>query len=197
MKRYDTVPLAHGPLVCHARDIAALCEWHAAWLYPRAMRTIAYASILWVTVCLLLPACEASPEGTRQSVIHDERDSFAFDGPPARVYRLAQELVAEKGFVLPDDADPIDRSISTNWKPGTLDSEQQFIVRFIGLKNDRFLVHLIGVSRDRDGNIYHRDRSADLEWELIQRAAPDRALDIATRANHRADAVRQRNNRRR
>jgi len=145
---------------------------------------------------LLLPllACETSPEGARQNKITSEKEAFVYQVPAARTYQLVRELLAEQGHQLPAvPARMMDADIASEWsKDG-----HRFIVRFITVDEDHYMVHIIGLGRHDDGTIYSRLRWTEYEWELIQRAEPARALDIARAAGQYADDIHKRNARRR
>lgn len=161
----------------------------------RSFVYLLFLPTLAIWIVALVAACDVSPEGARQQKINAEEQTFVFHTPPARTYDMARELIGEKGFTLPPGPPVMDRDIATDWVPGGLGGER-FLVRFIRVGPSAYLVHLVGQSRDRDGKIYSRLRWTDLEWELIQRAEPSRALSIAKAANRRADQVHKRNMRR-
>ncbi len=161
----------------------------------RSFVYLLFLPTLAILIVALVAACDASPEGARQQKISAEEQSFVFHVPAARTYDMTRELLGEKGFTLPPGPPVMDRDIASDWVRGGLGGER-FLVRFIRVGPATYLVHLVGQSRDQDGTIYSRLRWTDLEWELIQRAEPSRALDIAQAANRRADQVHQRNMRR-
>lgn len=144
---------------------------------------------------LLLPllACETSPEGARQNKITAEKEAFVYQAPAARTYRLVRELLIEEGHELPPALPGMDVDIASAWdKRG-----RRYVVRFISVDDDRYMVHIVGLARHDDGTIYSRLRWTEYEWELIQRAEPERALEIARAAGKYADDIHKRNARRR
>jgi len=161
----------------------------------RSFVYLLFLPTLAIWIVALVAACDASPEGARQQKLNAEEQTFVFHTPAARTYDMTRELLGEKGFTLPPGPPVMDRDIATDWVPGGLGGKR-FLVRFIRVEPSSYLVHLVSQSRDQNDKIYGRLRWTDLEWELIQRAEPARALGIAKAANHRADQVHQRNMRR-
>jgi hypothetical protein len=148
-------------------------------------------------ICLSLPAlaCESSPAGARQQHIDSARDTFVFRAPAQRLYDQARALLGERGHALPAGPAPVDTTIESPWV-GPAHHQKRFLVRIIRVDDGRHLVHLIGQSRGEDGTVFFSERWRELEWELIQRVEPARAVDIARAANKKADDVHKRNNRR-
>ena len=149
------------------------------------------------SLILFLPllCCDGSPEAARNGYIAREGEMFAFHDPAIVIYNQARVLLAEHGAELPATAEFVDRTISTPWQPAANDSKR-FSVRIIELEKSGRLIHIIESRRDIDGNLYERERRTDIEWELIQRLEPDRALTIAARAAKRGDDIHSRNQRR-
>ena len=144
-----------------------------------------------ILLCLLLPACEPNPESTRQNVIQRERETFVYHRSAPELYHQARQLLAERGHELPATPPPVNTTVASPWRS----DGHRFLVRIIPVDRGEHLVHITGQSRDRDGNVYFSERWNELEWELIQRVEPDRAVDIAAQARRQADDVHRKHNR--
>jgi hypothetical protein len=151
-----------------------------------------YAS--WLCLMLPLTACETSPAGEYQRTVEVERESFVYKAPAAEIYRQAVALLAERGHPLPTAPVVVDATVESPWIPPGGGDQRRFLLRIIRADRDRHLVHLTGQARAADGHIYSSFRWTDLEWELIQRVEPARAIDIADKANRAANDVHRRNN---
>ena len=155
------------------------------------------ARVACTIVCLFVPllACESSPAGARQQHIESERDTFVYRVPAQELYDQARLLLAERGHDLPPAIAPVDTTVESPWV-GPARHQKRFLLRIIRVDKGEFMVHLIGQSRGEDGSVFFSDRWDDLEWELIQRVEPARAVDIARKANKKADDIHRRNARR-
>jgi len=151
-------------------------------------------SLVCLTV-LLASACETSPSAVRHQHIEAERETFVYTDPPDRLYAFASELLAEKGFEMPPGPPALNRSISSAHQKKGDGATQRFVVRLIPTAGGH-LVHIIGISADKNGEVYFRSRWDELEWELIQRAEPYRATEISRTARRKADDVHRRQRRR-
>ena len=149
------------------------------------IRLIALFAVLPV-----LAACESS-EVARYNILNDERDMFVYHAPRDRIVAEVTQLLAERGHTIADanamtltsDAVPDGRGLST-----------KYIVRLIPASSG-MLVHIMDVLSESDGHVTSDRRHDELEWELIQRVEPDRAIKIAEHANDVRDDLRGHNHR--
>jgi hypothetical protein len=195
----DSSDVARRILPCRAR---ATCESrphparprrvHPLTIERRAPRHVACTlapAMTWQRLCYLAllvttVACAPSPEGERQSKLHEEVASFVYRKPKELVRAEVTRLLAEHGHTLPPGAE------ETPWK--TIGARQeQFVVRFIDLEKGGTFVHIVSLNKHEDGSVL-RHRHGDLEWELIQRAEPDRSLEMSNRASKRGEEVHRR-----
>jgi hypothetical protein len=204
-RRAELPPVAPSPQVCGGGPARAGerppgfrgLPGAARRLRPGAgMTSTRLATCLFLPALWIVAACEETPTNARRSAIDFQRETFVYRTPPERVYREVQALLAESGHRLPDADDFVGRTVSTDPVQKRTGSIWQHQVRVIPVRGKGHLVHVVTVLMDDDGEVFHRGRSNDLEWELIQRVEPDRALEIAARAEERAAAVQRRQERR-
>lgn len=138
-----------------------------------------------LVLLLVTSACRPSPDGERRRKLDEEVASFVFKKPKALVRSELVRLLAEDGYTLAPDAD------ATDGKPSAYDSRHQYLVRFIDLSRGGFLLQLIEISEHAD-HTRDRTRRGDLEWALIERAEPDRAVDMMAVASKRGDEAHSR-----
>lgn len=133
---------------------------------------------------LLLAGCPESSEQVRTHYVDRHHDTFVFElRDRDRVIGLARELLAEHGFRLEDAAG----STTLRTAPHR---RVVYAVHLVPLRQrPGFLVQLVRMHHDDEGAVTSSGRDEELEWQLIQRAEPDRALAIMERANERADRV--------
>lgn len=143
---------------------------------------------LFVVIALLLTGCDYSEtsDSVREKYVDRHRDTFVFEGAARdRVTTPLRELLAEHGFELPDIAPNATTVHAKRKRTG-----EEYAVHFIQLRQRvGFTIQLVKIMRDANGEVTSSYRDVDLEWELIQRADPDRALAIMANANERADKV--------
>lgn len=148
------------------------------------LRFIGIAGSTVLLFVLLFAGCQETSEQVRTHYVDRHQDTFVFElRDRDRVVGLARELLAEHGFRFEDSADP-------NTLRTTLHRRVRYAVHVLPLRQrPGFLVQLVRMDHDADGAVLGTQRDEQLEWQLIQRADPDRALTIMEQANERADRV--------
>jgi len=136
------------------------------------------------------PGCGPTAENVRQGHIRGRGENFIHSRSPGEIYALVLEPLTEEGFAMPAGPPPLNVDIASDWKQLPREKSQA-IVRFIPLKGGH-LVHILEVT-ENDTGIY-RHRWPELEWELILRSEPDRAMAITREAEKRADRLHRRQN---
>lgn len=135
---------------------------------------------------LTLAACDETSEGVRHAYVDRHADSFVYEGTTQEhVMSSLKSVLDERGY-----------TVSPTEEPGAFKalrlgkSPDEYSVHFVNLRwRKGFLVQLVHVSRDKEGGVSSSYRDDKLEWELIQRADPDRAVEIMAAANAAADKV--------
>jgi hypothetical protein len=140
-------------------------------------------------IALVLAGCDHSETSSdvHHKYVARHRDTFVFEGASRdHVIAPLRALLAERGFEL-GDVRPDATSVTTELRART---REEYVVHFIALRQrPAFTIQLVKVTRDTDDEVVSSVRDEELEWELIQRAEPDRALAIMETANARADKV--------
>ncbi|MEO8702512.1 MAG: hypothetical protein ABI867_20880 [Kofleriaceae bacterium] len=133
-------------------------------------------------------SCEDSAEGVRQRYVTSHRDTFTFtSGTRARLAQPLSDLLAEKGYTLEPAPVTADKLVAKRQNKKT---SEEYVVHLIDLRQRaELMVQLVHVTYAADGTVESSDRDTELEWQLIQRVDPDRALAIMNEANSRADKV--------
>jgi hypothetical protein len=139
-----------------------------------------------------LAGCDYSETSSdvREKYVDRHRDTFVFEGASRdHVTTPLRELLDEQGFPLLETL-PNAATFHTKRRAARDGSSEEYAVHFIQLhQRPAFTVQLVKISRDPKGEVSSSYRDEKLEWELIQRADPDRALSIMASANERADKV--------
>ena len=140
-----------------------------------------------VLLLLFVVACDETAGGVRHDYVTRHRDAFVFEMPRADVVDALRGLLAEQGYELIENrGDSMRTKIRTDGQGRT----QEYVVHFLDLKKKHgFMVQLVHVTKETDGMVASSYRDEDREWELIQRADPDAAYEIMSKANARADRV--------
>jgi hypothetical protein len=146
-----------------------------------------------VRLCLFasLAACNAdSSEGVRRAYVDRHQSSFVYEGTTKEWVLLSvRSVIADKGFTLRDQPEA-DGTYRTERTSRGKKVTGEFVVRFIPLRwRQGFMVHVMYTTFDEHDTPIRSVRDEAAEWEIIQRADPDRAVGIMTRANERADKV--------
>jgi hypothetical protein len=149
-----------------------------------------FTSLWWLALCLVTGCygCEDSAEGVRQRYVTSHRDTFTFtSGTRARIEGPLGDLLHEQGYTLERAPVGADKLVAKRQVKG---HAEEYVVHFIDLRTRAELrIELVHLSYNADGTVASSYRDTDLEWELIQRVEPDRALAIMNEANTRADKV--------
>jgi hypothetical protein len=146
---------------------------------------------------LALVGCEDSSAGVRRAYVDRHQSSFVYEGTTKEwVLMSVRSVIADKGFTLRDQPEP-DGTYKTERVSRGKGVTGEFVVRFISLRwRQGFMVHVMYVTYDeKEKNKEYAIRSVRdeaAEWEIIQRADPDRAIGIMKEANERADRVKPR-----
>jgi hypothetical protein len=152
-------------------------------------------TLLALLALSLATACEETSTQVHHAYLDRHRDAYVYEGADrARVIAPLRGLLAERGYELIEDRST--RASGANHE--TLHTRPrvrgagatEYVVHVIPLRlRPAFVVQLVQITRDGDGEVVSSVRDDGLEWELIQRADPDGALEIIARANERADKV--------
>jgi hypothetical protein len=146
----------------------------------------------FLLVIALLAGCDHSETSSdvREKYVARHRDTFVFEGASRdHVMEPLRVLLAEHGYPVLD-APANATMLATKRRMLANGESEEYAVHFIKLRQrPAFTVQLVKISRDAKGEIWSSYRDEALEWELIQRAEPDRALAIMAVANDRADKV--------
>ena len=145
---------------------------------------------LWLCGLLLATACNACDE-TASVVQHDyverHQEEFVFMIPRDQLLAALSDLLADKGLSLVD-APPTATTLHTT-RARRNGYDEEYAIHLLPLRSGGMMVQLVSIGRDDQGKIFSSQRDPDFEWDLIQRAEPDRALAIMRTANGRADHV--------
>jgi hypothetical protein len=96
----------------------------------------------------------------------------------------------DKGLVVTATEDPAKFQARPRVPPAPNKRFDEYAIHVVDLRwRTGFTVQLVKISRNPDGSVDVSYRDDKLEWELIQRADPDRAADIMAKANDKADKV--------
>jgi len=138
---------------------------------------------------LSVVACDETSEGVRRNYIDRHRESFIFEGTTKDyVLGVLRGVMEDEGHeVLPTEDGSTFKTTSIKDAGGR---DENYTIRFVDLRwRKGFRVHLMHITRNPDGSVWSSYRDEKLEWELIQRADPDRAETILSKAAERADKV--------
>jgi hypothetical protein len=148
----------------------------------------AHRLIVLFAVLPVLAACE-SGDVARTNIVNDERDMFVYRVPRDRIVAEATQLLAERGHTIAA-ADPT--TLTTNVVADGHGLSTKYIVKMIPASSG-MLVHIMDVLVESDGHVTSDRRHSELEWELIQRLEPDRAIKITEHADDVRDDLREHN----
>jgi hypothetical protein len=177
---------------CGARELQAKSRkpehrLPVRWLQRQpSMTYLVRLSLLLV----LVAGCEDSAEGVRRGYLDRHQSSFVYEGTTRDwVMKSVRTVITDKGFIL-RDAPEADGTYRTERTSRGKKLTGEFIVRFIDLRwRQGFMVHVMYVIYDDNEVAVSSVRDDGVEWEIIQRADPDRAVQMMTKANDRADKV--------
>ncbi len=131
--------------------------------------------------------CDETAGGVRDDYVTRHRDAFIYEMPRADIVDAVRGVLAEQGYELIENRGD---SMRTKIRPDGQGRTQEYVVHFLELKKKHgFMVQLVHVTKEADGMVASSYRDEDREWELIQRADPDAAYEIMSKANARADRV--------
>lgn len=146
---------------------------------------------------VLFAGCEDTSAGVRRAYVDRHKSSFVYEGTTKDwVLMSVRSVLADKGFKLRDQPEA-DGTYHTERVSRGKGVTGEFVVRFISLRwRQGFMVHVMYTTydeREKDNEYAIRSvRDEAAEWEIIQRADPDRAVGIMVEANERADKVKPR-----
>ncbi len=148
------------------------------------MRSFIIFSLLAIAGCN-----DETADGVRHNYVDRHSDAFVYEGTThEHVLAAVRSVLADGGYELVPGESP-DVFTTTNHAAAKKHSDE-YVVHVVDLRWRRgFLVQLVKVTRDSDGLVTSSGRDDKLEWEIIQRADPDRAVDIMAKANEKADKV--------
>jgi hypothetical protein len=142
---------------------------------------------------LALAACDETAEGVRHDYVDRHSDAFVYTGTTHDyVMTKLRSVMADKGLEVVPTSDPTTFNARPRAAPPSNRNYDGYAIHVVDLRwRTGFTVHIIHQQLAPDGTVtdnmnYRDDR---LEWELIQRADPDRAADIMAKANDKADKV--------
>lgn len=136
---------------------------------------------------LALMACDVArceADNVRRNTKVQSVEGFVHSSSARRVFVELQKILAERGFKMPDvEGEVAGRTLWTEWKgmPG-----RRISVHITRVKQGQLLVEVREVAR-YEGEVLDDGRKHDIEWTLIQRLAPKRALEILQRSEERAE----------
>lgn len=140
-----------------------------------------------VLLLLFVVGCGETAGGVGRDYVTRHRDAFVFESPRADVVDALRGVLAEQGFELIENRG---ETMRTKTKPDPNGGTQEYAIHFLELKKKRgFMVQLVHLTKAADGTVASSYRDEEREWELIQRADPDAAYEIMSKANARADRV--------
>lgn len=143
-------------------------------------------SSLLILSLFTLAACDETSESVRHDYVDRHSDAFLYEGTTHDYVMVAvRSVLGERGYtVSPTEEAGGFKAMRTGKSP------DEYSVHVVDLRWRRgFMVQLLHISRDKDGNVTSSYRDDKLEWEVIQRADPDKALQIMAAANAAADKV--------
>jgi hypothetical protein len=147
---------------------------------------------------VLIAGCnEVDPAWSAQrSYVDRHRDAYVFEGTTHEyVLQSVRSVLADKGFTLRAQPEP-DGTYRTNRLVRDKRNSGEFIVRFVDLRwRQGFLLNVTYVRYDGSEIAVSTVRDTVAEWEVIQRADPDRVVDINRKAGQHADDERHRRRR--
>ncbi len=143
-----------------------------------------------VLASLAFTACDETSEGVRQNYVDRQRDGFVYEGTTHdHVVNALRTLFSDYGYTVTAGDSPGSFITSTHNK-GAGRWFEHYRIRIVDLRwRTGFTVEILHLEHGKDGNDPTTYRDDNLEWELIQRADPDRAVDIMAKANAKADKV--------
>ena len=153
---------------------------------PSLIRLCLCALVLALTVTAC-SACDETSSGVSHDYVQRHREAFAYEIPRDQLLAALRDLLADKGMTLVDAPPGATTLHTTAAREGG--GTDEYAVHLLPLRSGEMMVQLVLISRDDKGQIVSSLRDEELEWQLVQRAEPDRALAIMNTANQRADHV--------
>ena len=138
-----------------------------------------------VPILLCSSACGSCGETSttvQRDYVAREREAFVFQVPRDKLIAELRSVLADRGDDLVE-ADPAAATLHTK-----LRREHDYVIHIVELRDGR-AVHIVHQTFNAAGEVLEGVAALDLEWELAQRAEPDRAIAIMREANQRADKV--------
>jgi hypothetical protein len=139
-------------------------------------------------LALVLMACDVArceADKVRHGTKTRSIEGYVHHSSARRVYAELQKILKERGYTLPDvEGEAAGRTHWTRWKGKV--APYRVSVHITQVKQKQFLVEVREVVK-REGEVLDDGRQHDIEWTLIQRLSPKRALEILKRSEERAD----------
>lgn len=146
-------------------------------------------------VPLLVAGCYNDPaessEVVRNRYVDRHADAFMFQVDRGKTIEALRSVWADDGYEI-DESTVAGTDVRSMPRIGRHDktTRDECVAHFLALDvPGRYLVQIFCSQKDEQGEVFASDRREDFEWLLIQRAEPDRGLEIKRRANERADKV--------
>jgi hypothetical protein len=127
-------------------------------------------------------SCGETSTTVQREYVAREREAFVFEVPRDKLIAELRGVLADRGDELVE-ADPAAATLHTK-----LRRDHDYVIHIIELRQG-CVVHIIHRTFNGAGEVLEGRIADDLEWELAQRAEPDRAIAIMREANTRADKV--------
>jgi len=148
----------------------------------------------FIILALALAACDETAEGVRRNYVDRHSDAFLYQGTTHDyVLHALRGVMDDQGMDVVATEDPLMFKAVSRAAAAPNRRHDEYAVHIVDLRwRKGFMVQLVKITREPDGSVYTSYRDDQLEWELIQRADPDRAAEIMAKANDQADKVRPR-----
>lgn len=156
-------------------------------------RLPAVAVVALVAAAAISYGCAAMKQAQRRSAyIDQETRNFVYDKSCQQVWPDAREMLFREGYSVKDTGEGAQMTVETEWKRADEEygrtEATRYLVQGTTPEEGKCEVRFTRNERDEDGDL-ESDRDLEMEWKLIQRAAPEQARQIQSDAQSSAGAA--------
>lgn len=153
----------------------------------------ALVSLACATALLCASGCAAIQKSQKRTqYIHQKTRNFVYDKKCEQVWVDAREMLFRKGYSVKDTGEGAQMTVETEWKRSDEEygrtEASRYLVQGTAPEDGKCKVRFTRNIRREDGDL-QSERDLDMEWTLLQRAAPERAQEIQANAQATAEAA--------
>jgi hypothetical protein len=124
----------------------------------------------------------------RHQYIESQAKEFVFAKPAAQVWPAARQLLFEKGYEVKNTGEGGTLTAESEWKYEGK-NRSRYLVQVNPVDDGHCKVEFTKMEGERKSASTDSSRDVGTEWDLIQKVEPERAAEIKTEAEKRAEAA--------